>query len=86
MAIVTNLYEIEDILSSNHINDICESGDNYPACEACYHDIDMVIPKDRAIGLLLEYGAWSLNELQRMTTKDLKIKLIWIAAWNIADR
>lgn len=87
MTSINSIYELEDLLPSDHINDIVEyGGDNYPDCERCYEAIEFTIPKARAIALLEEYGAWSFNELHRSTMKELKIKLIWIAAWNVAER
>lgn len=43
------------------------------------------ITEENKIAVLLETGCWDENELSNLSTEDINIKLLWIAAGDIFD-
>ena len=67
------------------IDAIAQSGQNDIAVEEWQANLNFSIPKGIAVNHLIEYGAWSNEELESMSDIDLSQKILWIGVWNIAE-
>lgn len=79
-----NVMDFEDTLTSDIINDCTQSGDNFAACE--WHFETLSYPyRVKMIDYLLDQGFEKL-ELFNLSLDELKIKFLWVCAWNVKER
>lgn len=80
-----NLEEIENMLPIEAIKAICVPGKNDEAVEEWESKLNGIrLTKKQCIEILLPY--WIEKELKRDLKKQLKEKVIWLAAWNVFER
>lgn len=82
---IMDIRDLESILPRKCVNDIAQSGDNAEACEFWLCKMRFTVSRRVAVDILGGYGAWERKELQAMPMNELKVKLLWIAAWNAKE-
>ena len=81
-----NSLEIDDynhlfeLLPEECIDECSGSGDNGPACEYWVDKLSLNIPRQQCIDELKSFGAWTKEELNKESDKELNERFLWIAA------
>ena len=78
-VIISDLFELEDLLPEEAINKICISGANDCAVEAWAKRIDFEL-NDNAISQCQDYGAH--DDFKGLASKEQREFALWCAAWN----
>lgn len=83
---IDTLFDLESILPTKCIEEIALAGDNFAACYHWAEQLPFDITKAKAIEILNGYGSWELKELRAMPLCDLKLKMLWIVAWDAYEK
>lgn len=75
------LEDIEDILPTECVDDICQSGDNHEAVDYWLKKLHLKIKKRDCTEMLVDYD---INLCQSVGM--LRCYVLWFAAWNVFER
>ena len=67
------------------IEDCGRPGQRYPDVEYWQNELNFLVPQNRAIEYLKEFGAWDSLELASKTDIELSQIILWIACGDIRE-
>lgn len=85
MAKIECISELEALLPPLCIEQIALPGDNSSAVYHWLIHVQFSVLKEVAIDILAETGGWNRVELKRMVKRELKARLLWLAAHNAKE-
>lgn len=68
------------------VSDCSHSGDCEIDCTYWVKKLNFIIPRDKTIAYLKEFGAWTLEDLNSKNDEELAIITLWVACNDIAEQ